>query len=179
MKAHVVVDCESSVPCPCHGSMICFGAFVAEPDLARGWRSETIHPYSDTHVEAAYASIGMTHDRHLAEATQTLADAMRSFDAWLTSLGADRVVFWSDNPAFDWQWINHGFAAAGIANPFGFSARRIGDLYAGLTRNFGNTQGWKKLRETAHDHDPLNDAKGNAEALVSILRQHDQLDKLR
>ena len=179
MKAHVIVDCEASGPCPGFGSMICFGAFVAEPELARGWRSATIHPYSDSHVDAAYASIGMTLARHLAEATESLAEAMVSFDAWLTSLAADRVVFWSDNPAFDWQWINHGFAVAGLRNPFGFSARRIGDLYAGLTRNFGNTQGWKKLRQTDHDHDPLNDAKGNAEALVSILREHDQLGKLR
>ena len=179
MKAHVIVDCEASGPCPGYGSMINFGAFVAEPGLSRGWRSPVIHPYSDTYVEAAYASIGMTHARHAAEATATLAEAMTAFADWLKSLAADRVVFWSDNPAFDWQWINHGFAAAGIANPFGFSARRIGDLYAGLRRNFGDTQGWKKLRATVHDHDPLNDARGNAEALVAILRDHDQLERLR
>lgn len=179
MKAHVIVDCEASGPCPGFGSMICFGAFVAEAELSRGWRSAVIEPYSDVHNDAAYASIGMTHQQHVAESTQDLAAAMIEFDRWLTALGADRVVFWSDNPAFDWQWINHGFSVAGIANPFGFSARRIGDLYAGLTANFGNTQGWKKLRQTAHDHDPLNDAKGNAEALVAILRDHNQLEKLR
>lgn len=179
MKAHVIVDCEASGPCPGYGSMINFGAFVAEETLARGWRSPVIHPYSDSHVEAAYASIGLTHDQHLATATATLAEAMLAFDAWLKELGGDRVVFWSDNPAFDWQWINHGFAAAGIRNPFGFSARRIGDLYAGLRRNFGDTQGWKNLRQTVHDHDPLNDARGNAEALVAILRDHDQLSRLR
>ena len=28
---------------------------------------------------------------------------------------------------------------------------------------------WKKLfRKTAHDHNPVNDAKGNAEALLSM-----------
>jgi hypothetical protein len=159
--------------------MINFGAFVAEASLARGWRSPIIHPYSDSHNEAAYASIGLTLEGHKSTATHGLAEAMIAFGDWLTSLEADRVVFWSDNPAFDWQWINHGFAVAGIANPFGFSARRIGDLYAGLSRNFGNTQGWKKLRQTAHDHDPLNDAKGNAEALVSILDEHDLMKGLR
>lgn len=179
MKAHVIVDCEASGPCPGYGSMINFGAFVAEPALARGWRSPVIHPYSETHVEAAYASIGMSFDKHVASATATLAEAMAAFAGWLDTLGADRVVFWSDNPAFDWQWINHGFAAAGMPNPFGFSARRIGDLYAGLKGSFGNTQGWKKLRRTVHDHDPLNDARGNAEALVAILGEHGQLGQLR
>lgn len=179
MKAHVIVDCEASGPCPGFGSMISFGAFVAEPDLLRGFRSATIHPYSDRHVEAAYASIGMSHDQHVVTATQTLDEAIGAFDGWLKGLGTDRVVFWSDNPAFDWQWINHGFASAGLVNPFGFSARRIGDLYAGLKRNVGNTQGWKSLRRTAHDHDPLNDAKGNAEALVALLRDHDQLANLK
>ena len=179
MKAHIVVDCEASGPCPGFGSMINFGAFVIETTLQRGWRSPIIHPYSDNHVDAAYASIGLTRDEHIATATVELAEAMQQFNTWLRKLEVDRVVFWSDNPAFDWQWINHGFACAGIPNPFGFSARRIGDFYAGLKHNFGNTQGWKKLRKTAHDHDPLNDAKGNAEAMMSFMEEYNQIGKLR
>ena len=54
-------------------------------------------------------------------------------------------------------------------NPFGHSGRRIGDFWAGLTGT-GATQGWKRLRKTAHDHNPVNDAMGNAEAFEEILR---------
>jgi hypothetical protein len=47
-----------------------------------------------------------------------------------------RPVFVSDNPAFDFQWINHGFWHALRGNPFGHSGRRIGDYYAGLVGDF-------------------------------------------
>ncbi len=178
MTTHIVVDCEASGPCPGFGSMINFGAFVVEPALDRGYRSPVIHAYSDRFDPGAYASIGLSREEHVRTAEVGLADAMRAFGAWLAEMTRDRPVFWSDNPAFDWQWINHGFASAQMRNPFGFSARRIGDLYAGLKRSVRNTQGWKKLRRTSHDHDPLNDAKGNAEALITILREHDQLEAL-
>ena len=51
-------------------------------------------------------------------------------------------------------------------NPFGFSGRRIGDLYCGLV---GDTMTkWKHLRKTIHDHNPVNDAKGNAEVILHM-----------
>lgn len=175
MQTHIVVDCEASGPCPGFGSMFSFGAAVVEPGVQRGYRSPTIEPYSEIFNEGAYAAIGMTREQHLAEATASLVEAVAAFAEWIGSIAPDRAVFWSDNPAFDWQWINHGFASAGLRNPFGFSARRIGDLYAGLRRNVRDTQSWKRLRRTEHDHDPLNDARGNAEALISILEQHEQL----
>ena len=33
----------------------------------------------------------------------------------------------SDNPAYDFQWINYGFRHALGTNPFGHSGRRISD----------------------------------------------------
>lgn len=178
MTTHIIVDCEASGACPGFGSMINFGAIVVERSLERGHRSPVIKAYSETFEPAAYLAIGLSRAEHVATAEVTLEEAMTSFAAWLNEVSKDRPVFWSDNPAFDWQWINHGFAAAGMRNPFGFSARRIGDLYAGLKRNVKNTHGWKKLRQTDHDHDPLNDAKGNAEALIAILDEHGQLETL-
>jgi hypothetical protein len=53
-------------------------------------------------------------------------------------------------------------------NPFGFSARRIGDLYAGMEKDFFGGSRWKKFRKTAHTHHPVDDALGNAEALLEI-----------
>lgn len=79
-----------------------------------------------------------------------------------------RAVFVSDNLAFDWQFINYTFHRFLGRNPFGFSGRRIGDLYAGLVCDVYKATEWKKLRETRHTHHPVDDAKGNAEALLKM-----------
>lgn len=85
--------------------------------------------------------------------------------AWVLSHSKGYPVMISDNPAFDWQWVAAEFARAGLDNPFGFSARRIGDYAAGLKGNFRDANSWKRHRKTVHDHNPVNDARGNAEAL--------------
>ncbi len=41
----------------------------------------------------------------------------------------------------------------------------IGDLYAGLVKDVSKATEWKKYRVTAHTHNPVDDARGNAEAL--------------
>ena len=82
--------------------------------------------------------------------------------------GKDRPTFVSDNVAYDWQWIAGLFDRAELENPFGHSGRRISDYYAGLTGRWANTQAWKRLRVTTHDHNPVNDAMGNVEAFARI-----------
>lgn len=95
-------------------------------------------------------------------------ETFEAFRDWLKQFG-ERPVFISDNPAYDFQWINFYFWKYFGANPFGHSARRISDFYAGLTGDFRNTQKWKKLRRTKHDHNPVNDAMGNVEAFERML----------
>lgn len=90
------------------------------------------------------------------------------FKEWLERFNFP-LVFVSDNPAYDWQWINYHFWHELGHNPFGHSARRIGDFYAGLCGEWSNTQKWKRLRITKHTHNPINDAMGNAEAFARIL----------
>ena len=93
-----------------------------------------------------------------------------SFRRWLMeNCKSSRPVFVSDNPAYDWQWINYHFWEYFGENPFGHSARRISDFYAGLVGDWDNTQKWKRLRVTKHDHDPVNDAMGNYEAFQRLL----------
>ena len=55
-------------------------------------------------------------------------------------------------------------------NPFGYSARRIGDFYAGLIGDFKDASSWKRLRITKHDHHPVHDAMGNLEAFERLLK---------
>ena len=98
-------------------------------------------------------------------------ESMGDFACWVTEITkGKRATFVSDNPAYDWQWINYYFDKYGIKNPFGYSARRIGDFYAGLIGDFNNANEWKKLRITKHDHTALNDTLGNVEAFDRILK---------
>jgi len=76
----------------------------------------------------------------------------------------------SDNPAYDFMWIAGMYDYAGLPNPFGHSARRISDFWAGVNQNWSDTQSWKKYRKTAHDHNPVNDAMGNVEAFERIIQ---------
>lgn len=97
-------------------------------------------------------------------------ETFAKFNEWLLSLKLKgRMIFVSDNPAYDWQFINYYFHFFLKFNPFGHSARRISDFYAGLTGDFRNTQKWKQLRVTTHDHHPVHDALGNIEAFKRIL----------
>lgn len=98
-----------------------------------------------------------------------LAGGIRELREWVLKKSVGKPVFVSDNPAYDWQWVAAEFARAGLENPFGHSGRRISDFWAGLNRDLRRTQDWKRLRRTPHDHNPVNDSLGNAEALWTIL----------
>lgn len=104
------------------------------------------------------------------------------FAEWLRdNCKGQSPVFWSDNVAYDWKWIDYGFnlwmpptynddrKLISGGNPFGHSGRRISDFYAGLTGDVRNTQRWKHLRVTKHDHNPVHDAMGNYEAYHRML----------
>jgi hypothetical protein len=70
------------------------------------------------------------------------------------------------NCAFDWQFINYYFHRYLGRNPFGYSGRRIGDMYCGMMKD--SFAKWKHLRKTKHTHHPVDDAKGNAEAILAM-----------
>jgi hypothetical protein len=76
----------------------------------------------------------------------------------------------SDNPAFDWSFINYYFHAFTGSNPFGHSARRIGDFYAGLRHNWRDNR-WRKYGKTKHTHHPLDDAMRCAEAFKGFAEE--------
>lgn len=112
--------------------------------------------------------------RHTFHGRGGKKETFESFALWLRDFPPP-LVFVSDNPAYDWQFINYYFWKFLNQNPFGHSARRIGDFYAGLKRNWRMPGAeWKKLRRTVHDHHPVHDAMGNAEALESILKMASQ-----
>ena len=98
---------------------------------------------------------------------------LRDFAHWISVVSdKDRPVFVSDNPAYDYQWINYYFDRYLGFNPFGHSGRRISDFYAGLNRDWRMTQEWKKYRVTPHDHNPVHDCLGNVEAFETFTKKH-------
>ncbi len=161
----VVVDIESDGAIPHKYSMVCFGAVVVEPSLSKTFYGQT-RPISNEWNPEALAISGFSREEHLTFDEPSLV--MANFRDWLKANVKDRPIFISDNVAFDWQWINYYFHYYLGANPFGFSGRRIGDLYSGLEKDFFAGSKWKKFRKTLHTHNPVDDALGNAEALLTI-----------
>jgi hypothetical protein len=98
-------------------------------------------------------------------------EVFEEFTFWLAEVRDDesRLIFVSDNPAWDFQWIHDAFIYCFGSNPFGHSGRRIGDFYAGLVGRFDRSTDWKRLRVTKHDHHPVHDAIGNAEAFERMM----------
>lgn len=99
---------------------------------------------------------------------------MRRFAHWCDEFG-ERLVFISDNIAYDWQWIAfYHEKHLGDTGHLGHSGRRISDIYSGLSGNWKSTQKWKKWRITPHDHNPVNDVMGNIEAFKRMMEEFEQ-----
>jgi hypothetical protein len=169
---HVVLDVESDGPCPGLYNMISFG-LVSVGNPALNFLGEVSPVLDSPGISGAREVSGVAFETQKSFAAP--AAVMLAAKQWLVELtDGKRPIIWSDNPAFDWQfwnWYCHKFVGE---NPAGFSARRIGDLDAGRRNEPLNTSGWKKRRETAHTHNPVDDARGNAEALRWILEQMGQ-----
>ena len=160
----IAVDVESDGPVPPRYSMVSFGAVVVEPTLSRTFRGR-VKPISGEWLPEALAISGATREEHLGY--EDPGPVMERFERWIAESSRGKPVFVSDNLAYDWQFINYYFHAYRGRNPFGWSGRRIGDLYCGLVKD--PYAQWKHLRRTPHDHHPVNDAKGNAEALLALV----------
>jgi DNA polymerase III alpha subunit (gram-positive type) len=161
------IDVEADGPCPGLYSMISFGAVRVDRELTTTFYGQLV-PVSDKWIPEALAVSGFT--REETEKFDHPVVVMTKFLEWLTaSNDSDRPIMISDNPAFDWQFMNYYLHAYTGSNPMGHSARRIGDLYSGLRGKFNaSSRDWHKLRKTKHTHHPVDDAKGNAEALIAM-----------
>lgn len=161
--SYFMVDIEADGPIPGDYSMVALGAVIVEPGLGRTF-SARIRPISQRWVPEALSVSGFTREQTQSfEAAETV---MQRFVDWVTRETRGRAIFVSDNNGFDWQFVNwycHHFLGD---NPFGHSSVNLGSLYKGLVKD--TFQNFKHLRRTAHTHDPLDDARGNAEALLHM-----------
>lgn len=176
-QKYIIVDVEADGPCPGLFSMVCFGAVLVDSaaNKANSWRTfyGQVKPLEGAkwRQEALEVS-GFNRTDHEKFDDPTIV--MAEFYTWLMNCAhTSKLVFVSDNLAFDWQFINYYFHKFLGTNPFGHSGRRIGDLYCGLKANLSANAEWKrKYRRTRHTHNPVDDAIGNAEALITILENN-------
>ena len=159
-----MVDVEADGPIPGDYSMICFGAVLVEPGLNKTFYGR-LKPTSANWIPEALAVSGFSREQTLE--FDHPKQVMEDFENWLRSVASGRPMFISDNNGFDWQFINYYFHHFLGRNPFGHSSTNLGSLYKGLVKDF--SKNFKHFRRTPHTHHPVDDARGNAEALL-ILR---------
>lgn len=164
----VMVDVEADGPIPGDYSMISFGAVVVDEKLDTTFYGQ-LRPISDRWVPEALAVSGFSREQTLAFGDP--ATVMRQFGEWLKDSVQGRPRFIADNNGFDWQYINWYFHHFLGSNPFGYSSANLSSFYRGVVRNLG--ENFRHLRRTPHTHNPLDDARGNAEAFVEILRRYE------
>ena len=172
---NIIVDCESTGPIPNLYSLIEIGAVAILKDKSFSTFHINIAPINNNFDPGALEAIGLTmedinsKERNNAEPKQ----AMEEFRKWILDLTCQnkyRPTFFSDNNGYDFAWINYYFHYYLGSNPFGFSSRRIGDIWAGLVKDVHKP--WKQLRDSPHDHNSLHDAIGNAEVLIKFQEQY-------
>jgi hypothetical protein len=165
--SYIMVDVETDGEIPGDYSMISIGAVVVRPGLDLTFYGK-LAPISEKWSEEALKVSGHTRAETLRfESPFTI---MLHFDEWLSRVNVGkRPMFISDNNGFDFMFVSWYFWHFLGRNPFGHSSTNLGSLYKGLVKDtFHN---FKHLRKTKHTHHPVDDAKGNAEALL-YMKEH-------
>ena len=160
-----MMDVEADGPIPGDYSMICLGAIVVEPSLDRTFYGK-LKPISEQWIPDALAVSGFSREETLEfDDPKSVMDRLA---VWIAANSNGRPLFISDNNGFDWQFINWYFHHFTGSNPFGYTSTNLGSLYKGLVKDtFTN---FKHLRKTKHTHHPVDDARGNAEALLQMQK---------
>lgn len=163
--AYIMVDVETDGPIPGDYSLISLGAVLVKPELDQTFFGQ-FKPITGQYIPEALAVSGYSRAETLEFPDPTVE--MLRFKNWVTEVCGDRPIFISDNNGFDWMfvcWYFHHFLGE---NPFGHSSQNLGSLYKGFAKDsFVN---FKHLRITPHTHHPVDDAKGNAEALLEMKK---------
>lgn len=172
-----VVDVETDGPDTTQHSLFWFGAVALTEDLSLTFEGR-MRPIHGTYLEDAQAVSGKTREEVLTWPDPQLV--MPRFAAWIlthTQPGTTPQV-WSDNNGFDLKWLNlYLDRFSDHPNLLGHSSRNLSDRHKGLVegaRFAGNPlpkrirRSFKGLRITPHDHNPVNDALGNAEAMLAL-----------
>jgi hypothetical protein len=166
--SHIMVDIEADGPIPGDFSMVCFGAVLVDHALKTTFFGQ-LAPISEKWIPEALAVSNYSREETLGFDHPKVV--MERFAEWIYQTSRGQPMFISDNNGFDWQFINWYFHHFIGQNPFGFSSTNLGSLYKGIVRD--TSKNFKHLRQSKHTHHPVDDAMGNAEALLTIIKQHE------
>jgi hypothetical protein len=166
-----VTDIEADGRAPGLFNMLEFGCVKLDRKLDKTFHRvlKTITPHHD---EKVLKDMGWTEDwiNNRKDAVYS-HQAMLEYGRWIsenTEEGTYPMLF-SDNNGYDYQFINYYFVYNNFDNPFRHTSRNIADIFRGLKKNCNAN--FKKLRDTKHTHRPVDDAMGNAEALIKFVDQ--------
>jgi hypothetical protein len=162
----ISVDVESDGPIPGDFSMISLGAVIVDERLDRCFYGK-LRPISDKWLPEALAVPGFSRQETLE--FNDPKEVMEAFRDWIQAHSKTRPLFFSDNNGFDWQFVNWYFIHFLGENPFGHTSSNIGSLYKGVVKDM--FKNFKHLKKTKHTHHPVDDAKGNAEALLHMKKE--------
>lgn len=162
-----MVDIEANGPIPGDYSMISLGAIIVDKMLDKQFYAE-LKPISNNYITEALKVCNYTHEETLnfTDPKTVLLD----FESWIKQNSKSRPIFISDNNGFDWMFVCWYFEHFLKRNPFGHSSQNLGSLYKGVVKN--TFKNFKHLRKTKHTHNALDDAIGNAEALLILKEQY-------
>lgn len=164
----ICVDVESDGPYMPDYSIVCFSAIIVEPTLSKTFYGK-MRPISDKWNSEALAISGFSREEH--EKFDDPKIVMKEFADWISDNTKGKPIGISDNNGYDFGvCLNYYFHKFYGSNPFGWSSRRIGDLFCGAENDMYYS--WKKHRITKPTHNPLDDCKGNAEAILYLSNKY-------
>jgi len=161
-----MVDIEADGPIPGDYSMVSIGAVVVDEQLDKTFYGQ-LKPISEKYNEDALNVSG--HSRAETMNFEPPAKVMLELEKWLKENTTGRPIFISDNNGFDWMFVCWYFHHFLNRNPFGHSSQNMGSMYKGMVKD--TFKNFKHLRKTKHTHHPVDDAKGNAEALIIMKNE--------
>jgi hypothetical protein len=165
--SYIMVDVESDGPIPGDYSMISLGAVLVTDELQQTFYKK-IKPISDKFLPEALLISGFSREETLL--FDDPEDSMSEFAQWINKISNGKPIFISDNNGYDWMFVCWYFHHFTNSNPFGYSSQNLGSLYKGVIKD--TSKNFKHLRKTTHSHNPVNDAMGNAEALLAIRNNY-------
>jgi DNA polymerase III alpha subunit (gram-positive type) len=176
---HIVVDIETNGSNPYNRSMISLGAVeVTDGQITGEEFYAEMRPLWSSYEPEAYAVNGFTHEQALTfEKVETV---MPRFLTWLKErqVRGQRLHFVSDNAGFDWMFVCCYLWKFVGENPFGFSPMSLTWYYKGMHGSRSKFQQFRsQVASSSHNHNALQDAMGNAEALVALLKKDKSLQR--
>lgn len=163
-----IIDLEMDGPVAPLYSIVSFGVVCLHPDHTTEAFYGQMRPLEGADwIPEALAVSGHSREEHLAFGDPETV--MKEFEAWVEKTNRKgRPMLMSDNIMFDggnFNYYMHRFLGKGL---FGWSGLDINDLHKGVKKDMRVRL--TKLRKTKHTHHPVDDAMGNAEAVIELIK---------